>query len=437
MTHASKTTFQVIQEIWSRFAKPFKGLFVVAIFLMIVVAASGAIYPAIMQQVFNHLAGEQTIFKYNFLIIVPSSIICIALVKAIAMYLQILTVNRFAQSIATALQSRIMSHLVVADLSFTTRYSSGAFISKIMNDVNLIKEAAVRLSNNLIRDLLTIFVMIGMLFWFDFWLSILVLAIYPIAFQPILLMGRKQRSHAKRLQVTMEEVTSIISEIISGSKMIKAFQLEEGQKLRASLMFEKLKIAYLSLLSGRARIDPILEVLGGIAIAGVVAVAAWRISNGEMLVGDVVGFSAIPGSDRVYNHNKGAWENTYNEAPNNAYLGWGVYVTNRVEGDSKKRKAAWSAAAHIGGKDLSLWTSAYPSGFQPYRNSHFNYDEWEAAGYDRAFVEDYLGSNLDTYNHPNSKTGICSFELIISSKVFMVDFLDGIIVYCLTFKEFL
>ena len=73
-----------------------------------------------------------------------------------------------------------------------------------------------------------------------------------------------------------------------------------------------------------------------------------------------------------------------------------------VEGDSKKRKAAWSAAAHIGGKDISLWTSAYPSGFQPYRNSHFNYDEWEAAGYDRAFVEDYLGSNLDTYNHPNS-----------------------------------
>ena len=290
MTHVSKTTFQVIREIWISFAKPFKGLFVVAILLMIVVAASGAIYPAIMQQVFNHLAGEQTIFKYNFLIVVPSSIICIALVKAIAMYLQILTVNRFAQSIATALQSRIMSHLVIADLSFTTPYSSGAFISKIMNDVNLIKEAAVRLSNNLIRDLLTIFVMIGMLFWFDFWLSILVLAIYPIAFQPILLVGRKQRSHAKRLQVTMEEVTSIISEIIGGSKMIKAFQLEDGQKLRASLMFEKLKIAYLSLLSGRARIDPILEVLGGIAIAGVVAVAAWRVSNGEMLVGDVVGF---------------------------------------------------------------------------------------------------------------------------------------------------
>ncbi|OEO30521.1 sugar ABC transporter substrate-binding protein [Devosia insulae DS-56] len=119
------------------------------------------------------------------------------------------------------------------------------------------------------------------------------------------------------------------------------------------------------------------------------------------VVGDVVGFSINPGAKKVYNHKAGAWEEKENFAPNLAYLGWGVYVTSRVSADEKKRKAAWSAAAHLGGKDISLWTSAYPSGFQPYRNSHFQYEEWEAAGYDRAFVEDYLGSNLDSYNHPN------------------------------------
>lgn len=120
------------------------------------------------------------------------------------------------------------------------------------------------------------------------------------------------------------------------------------------------------------------------------------------VVGDVVGFGINPGSDRVYNANAGAWENTYNEAPNMAYIGWGVYVMATVDSDSKRQKAAWSAAAHLGGKDLSLWASAYPSGFQPYRNSHFQYDEWEQAGYDRAYVEDYLGSNADSYNHPNA-----------------------------------
>ena len=122
------------------------------------------------------------------------------------------------------------------------------------------------------------------------------------------------------------------------------------------------------------------------------------------VVGDVVSFSILPGSDKVYNSKTSEWETPEggNFAPNMAYIGWGVYVTSRVSGDETKRKAAWSAAAHLGGKDLSLWTVAYPSGFQPYRQSHFQYDEWEAAGYDRAYIEDYLGSNLDSYNHPNA-----------------------------------
>lgn len=144
-------------------------------------------------------------------------------------------------------------------------------------------------------------------------------------------------------------------------------------------------------------------------LAGTGSMIAWwgdvgsnaRTSDSSV-VGDVVGFSTLPGSERVYNSKTNAWENKRNEAPNMAFIGWGIYVTSRVEGDAKKQKAAWSAAAHLGGKDLSLWTSAYPSGFQPYRNSHFEYDEWEAAGYDRAFVEDYLGSNADSYNHKNA-----------------------------------
>jgi len=127
-------------------------------------------------------------------------------------------------------------------------------------------------------------------------------------------------------------------------------------------------------------------------------------TSDSSVVGDVVGFSINPGSERVYNSASAAWETPEggNFAPNMAFLGWGVYVTNRVSGDEVRRKAAWSAAAHLGGKDLSLWMSAYPSGFQPYRNSHFQYDEWVAAGYDQAFVEDYLGSNADSYNHPNA-----------------------------------
>ncbi len=123
------------------------------------------------------------------------------------------------------------------------------------------------------------------------------------------------------------------------------------------------------------------------------------------VVGDVTGFSILPGSDDVWNHGEGKWETLSsgpNYAPNMAYIGWGVYVMARVDSDDKKKRAAWSAAAHLGGKDLSLWCSAYPSGFQPYRQSHFNIAEWVGAGYDEAFINDYLSSEADSYNHPNA-----------------------------------
>ncbi len=129
-----------------------------------------------------------------------------------------------------------------------------------------------------------------------------------------------------------------------------------------------------------------------------------KTSDGSV-VGDVTAFSILPGSDDVYNSKTGQWDTLPdgpNFAPNMAYIGWGIYVMARVDSDSKKHKAAWSAAAHLGGKDISLWASAYPSGFQPYRNSHFNISEWVAAGYDEAFISDYLASQADSYNHPNA-----------------------------------
>ena len=128
-------------------------------------------------------------------------------------------------------------------------------------------------------------------------------------------------------------------------------------------------------------------------------------TSDESLLQGNVGFDILPGSDDVWNHNAGKWETLPsgpNFAPNMAYIGWGLYVMATVDSDSKKRKAAWSAAAHIGGKDLSLWMSMYPSGFQPYRNSHFDISEWVGAGYNQSFAEDYLASEADSYNHPNA-----------------------------------
>jgi multiple sugar transport system substrate-binding protein len=128
-------------------------------------------------------------------------------------------------------------------------------------------------------------------------------------------------------------------------------------------------------------------------------------TNDQSVVQDKVAFDILPGSDDVYNSASGAWDTLPDgpsHAPNMAYLGWGIYVMSTVDTDPVKQKAAWSIAAFLGGKDISIWTVAYPSGFQPYRNSHFDVAEWVATGYPEDFATSYLASEQNSYNHPNA-----------------------------------
>jgi multiple sugar transport system substrate-binding protein len=127
-------------------------------------------------------------------------------------------------------------------------------------------------------------------------------------------------------------------------------------------------------------------------------------TSDQSVVGDRIAFSVNPASEEVYNTKTGAWEKLAsgpNAAPNMAFGGLGIYVTKNADADERKRKAAWAAAAHLGGKNLALWLSMYPSGMQPYRNSQFIAAEYVAAGYDEGYITSYLNATRDTYNHAN------------------------------------
>ena len=89
------------------------------------------------------------------------------------------------------------------------------------------------------------------------------------------------------------------------------------------------------------------------------------------VIGDVVGFSILPGSDDVYNSKTGAWDKL--PAARTTRRTWPISAGAstswpRVEATRRSRRRPGRAAAHLGGKDISLWMAAYPSGFQPYRN---------------------------------------------------------------------
>ena len=126
-------------------------------------------------------------------------------------------------------------------------------------------------------------------------------------------------------------------------------------------------------------------------------------TNDTSVVGDVVGFDILPGSDDVYNSKTGKWEKLAsgpNYAPNMRLsrlgrLRHGARRQRREEAEGGLERGRPSRR-----QGPSLWMAAYPSGFQPYRKSHFNIPEWVAAGYDEAFITSYLKSAAELLQPP-------------------------------------
>ncbi len=287
MKRSKQVNGDIIRRIWQGWIVGYLPRLIGAFLLMIVVAASASAYPLLTKHIFNGLAEGRA---SEIIWLAPPVIILFALVKGTALFAQTVMVNALALRVSTDLQKDMAKTLIEADLATISREPAGVFMSRIMNDLNLVREALVRLANNLVRDSLTVVVLIGAMIWLDWVMALVVIGVYPLAIGPIIRIGNRQRKASGNLQTHMESVTALLAETLNGARMVKAYQREDAETGRTHEAFDGLYNRLVGLLTGRAKIDPILEVVGGVAVGGVVALASWRVANGDMQVGDVIAF---------------------------------------------------------------------------------------------------------------------------------------------------
>lgn len=287
MKRSKQVNRDIIRRIWQGWIVGYLPRLIGAFLLMIVVAASASAYPLLTKHIFNGLAEGRA---SEIIWLAPPVIILFALVKGTALFAQTVMVNALALRVSTDLQKDMAKTLIEADLATISREPAGVFMSRIMNDLNLVREALVRLANNLVRDSLTVVVLIGAMIWLDWVMALVVIGVYPLAIGPIIRIGNRQRKASGNLQTHMESVTALLAETLNGARMVKAYQREDAETGRTHEAFDGLYNRLVGLLTGRAKIDPILEVVGGVAVGGVVALASWRVANGDMQVGDVIAF---------------------------------------------------------------------------------------------------------------------------------------------------
>ena len=220
------------------------------------------------------------------------AIVVVTVARSLIIYLHNVVTARIVARMMTDLQKAAFAHVINSDYARLTRETTGQMVSRLTNDLAFIQQAAQASMFSFVKDVLSAIALVVAMFYIDWMLTLIVVAIYPIAILPMGSIGKRLRQVSHRTQTQLGDTTSRLTENLAGSRLIKAFRLENYAIGRLNENFEEVFLLRMKSVRTRARAAPALEALAGVAVAGIVGFAYWRIVNGVSTVGDFMGFVA-------------------------------------------------------------------------------------------------------------------------------------------------
>ena len=280
-------TMALLGRLWREQVRRQWGRIAVVVLATALMSGATALYPVVIEHAFSLFAARDARILYQ----VPAIVLVITSVKALAQYVQNVVVQQVVLLAIRGLQESMFRHLVRADLARLEREAPAQWAARFTTDAAVIREALTRAVNG-VADLLTVVGLVTSMIYLDWLLSLIAAALYPLAALPITRIGRRVRRASGGMQERIGETAAILHESFAQARIVRAYRLEEMEERRAAATFGRLYQALLGMARARARIDPVLEVLGGVAVAAVIGFAGWRAAMGGASIGNFTGFVA-------------------------------------------------------------------------------------------------------------------------------------------------
>jgi ATP-binding cassette, subfamily B, bacterial MsbA len=243
-------------------------------------------YARVMKFAFDTLGQG----KFDALVMVLLSIVAITATRGLLMYLHQIKSNAIVARLTTDLQRKCFAHLLDADYARFASSSTGQLVSRVTHDIGYVSGAAQMTLNTMIRDVIGAIALVATMIYFDWMLSLIVIFVYPFTALPIILISRRLRKVARRSQAEVGDMMAGLTEKLAGARLIKTFRLETYASDKLNQHFEQIHDLRMKAVTVRARLGPMLEAFAGLAIAGVIGLASWRITTGISSTGDFMGF---------------------------------------------------------------------------------------------------------------------------------------------------
>ena len=198
--------------------------------------------------------------------------------------------HRASLRVVADVQRQVFDHLIRLDLAFFQRTPTGRLIGNLTNDSGLVRQAAAATMTGLVKDLLTVVLLIALMVHQNAQLALIVLFIFPLAWWPISRIGRRMRKVVGHTQAEVGAFSSLLNETFQGARHVKAYGMEAHESARARELIERIFRLSMKSVRTRATSSPIMEALGGLAAAIVLFYGGSQVIAGTREAGSFFAF---------------------------------------------------------------------------------------------------------------------------------------------------
>ena len=283
----SDRTTGLLGRLWREHLINHKPRLALVLALTLVMAGATALYPVVINHAFDMFTHHDRRILYQ----IPALVVVVTGFKAVAQYFQNVQVQQIVLMVIRELQGRMFGHLTRADLARVERAAPAQLAAHFTTDAATIREALTRAVNG-VADVVTVIGLIGSMIYLNWLLSLIAAALYPLAVVPIERIGKRVRKASGGMQERVGETAALLNESFAQARTVRAYRLEASETRRAEAAFQQLYKSLLRMTKSRARVEPVLEVLGGAAVAAVIGFEGWRAAVSDHALGDFTGFVA-------------------------------------------------------------------------------------------------------------------------------------------------
>ena len=279
----------ILTRIYKEYVKKHLKRIFLALILSIIVAVSTSSIAWLLDPAVKKIFIDQ---DKTLAWLIPILIIITFSAKGLSLYFARINIIRVGQEVSGEMQKQIAKNILETDIQTLDNRHSGKYISNILFDSNRVQALVSTGVLNLMKDSFSIIALVSLMFYQNWKLALFAILMMPLAAGLAKNLGKRIGKAVGQAGEISGKLTSFLSEIFKGSKMIRIYQKEDEESENARKLIDGLVEKEIKIHSVTIRATPIMEILTGIMIAGFIFFSGKLIASGELTVNSFFSFLA-------------------------------------------------------------------------------------------------------------------------------------------------